>query len=86
MKLGFIARHGDSIKMNVSGYLTEFGKIDLRLAFDSYGFLIGRFETISTIEWIKRIRKTYSRSARRNALIKAIIIGSYSKLPKRFNK
>lgn len=55
--------------------------MDLRLAIDSYGHLIGKGETIKTGEWISHIVKSYSKSKRRDAMIKALCIASRTKQP-----
>lgn len=71
-----ITRNNNQISFMCSGFLSDFGKIDLRFALDSYGFLIGRFETISPAQFIKRIRAYQSSSVRRNHLIKIILLAA----------
>lgn len=83
MNIGEVKREANSVYICRGPVTYTFLQIDLRLAIDFYGFLISPCEQITVMQWIKRIRRNYSMSKKRNHLIKAIITASRRELPKR---
>lgn len=69
-----ITRKVDTVEVQCGGWSQPFSKIDLRLPIECYGFLINCHETVTAIQWVRRIRKTYSKSTKRNRLIKTILL------------
>ena len=72
--LGQVRRDDDRIEFCRGPLSYSFSLIDLRITMDFYGHLLARFETICVCEWIKRIRKNYAKSKKRDRLIKNLIV------------
>lgn len=72
--LGQVRRNDDHIEFCRGPLSYSFSLVDLHMAMNFYGHLLARFETITVLEWIKRIRKSYARSVKRDQLIKNLIV------------
>ena len=80
--LNVITRHNDSVKYEIGPWTSFFVKTDMLVAFHFYGHLIGRFETLTVSDFIKRIRRTYEKSLKRDHLIATLIIANRTETKK----
>lgn len=77
MNLGNVKRENSTINLVIGPWrASAFTRLDVRMAIDYYGHLVGRYEEISVGEWIQRIKKAYAKSGKRDSLIKALIVVS----------
>lgn len=74
MQIGTIKREGGKVSFCKGGISSPFLQLDLRCALEFYGHLVHNGEEIRASQWIKRIRKNYVKSSKRNHLIRQVVL------------